>query len=116
MCGERIVSYPGNPVSEAKTECDKKADECQADLSKNGLNRMTMLVVYTRNGGKGSANDVRFRVSEQVKAGFPENGYARYSDYAKKQSNEMLNARHDWNLFEHECDTLGKIDGGLPAV
>ena len=34
-----------------------------------------------------------------------------YSDYAKKQSDEMLNVKHDWSLFEHECDALGKVDG-----
>ena len=79
--------------------------------SKEGLNRMTMLVVYAKNGGKVCAQDVRIRVNEQAKAGFHEDGYARYSDYAKKQSDEMLNIKHDWSLFEHECDALGKVDG-----
>ena len=79
--------------------------------SKEGLNRMTMLVVYTKNGGKVCAEDIRIRVNEQAKAGFHEDGYARYSDYAKKQSDEMLNVKHDWSLFEHECDALGKVDG-----
>ena len=79
--------------------------------SKEGLNRMTMLVVYTKNGGKVCAKDVRIRVNEQAKAAFHEDGYARYSDYAKKQSDEMLNVKHDWSLFEHECDALGKVDG-----
>ena len=79
--------------------------------SKDGLNRMTMLVVYTKNGGKVSAKDVRIRVNKQAKAGFHEDGYARYCDYAKKQSDEMLNAKHDWSLFERECDALGKVDG-----
>ena len=79
--------------------------------SKDGLNRMTMLVVYTKNGGRVCAEDVRIRVDEQAKADYLEDGYARYSDYAKKQSDEMLNAKHDWSLFEHECDALGKVDG-----
>ena len=79
--------------------------------SKEGLNRMTMLVVYAKNGGKVCAQDVRIRVNEQAKAGFHEDGYARYSDYAKKQSDEMLNIKHDWSLFERECDALGKVDG-----
>ena len=79
--------------------------------SKEGLNRMTMLVVYTKNGGRVCAEDVRIRVNEQTKAGFHEDGYARYSEYAKKQSDEMLNVKHDWSLFEHECDALGKVDG-----
>jgi len=79
--------------------------------SKEGLNRMTMLVVYTKNGGKVCAEDVRIRVNEQAKGAFHEDGYARYSDYARKQSDAMLNVKHDWSLFEHECDALGKVDG-----
>ena len=79
--------------------------------SKEGLNRMTMLVVYTKNGGRVCAKDVRIRVNKQAKASFHEDGYARYNDYAKKQSDEMLNVRHDWSIFEHECDALGKVDG-----
>ena len=79
--------------------------------SKEGLNRMTMLVVYTKNGGKVCAEDVRIRVNEKAKAAFHEDGYARYNEYAKKQSDEMLNVKHDWSLFEHECDALGKVDG-----
>lgn len=79
--------------------------------SKEGLNRMTMLVVYTKNGGKVGAEDVRIRVNDQSKAGFHEDGYARYSDYARKQSDEMLKFKHDWSLFEHECNALGKVDG-----
>ena len=78
--------------------------------SKEGLNRMTMLVVYAKNGGRVCAEDVRIRINKQAKAAFHENGYARYCDYAKKQSDEMLNVKHDWSLFEHECDALGKVD------
>ena len=63
--------------------------------SKEGLNRMTMLVVYTMNGGRICAEDVRIRVYEQEKADFHEDSYARYSEYAKKQSGEMLNIKHD---------------------
>ena len=79
--------------------------------SKEGLNRMTMLVVYTKNGGRVCAENVRIRVNEQAKATFHEDGYAKYCDYAKKQSDAMLNVKHDWSLFEHECDALGKVDG-----
>ena len=79
--------------------------------SKEGLNRMTMLVVYTKNGGKVCAEDVRIRINKQAKAAFHEDGYARYSDYAKKQADAMLNVKHDWSLFEHECAALGKVDG-----
>ena len=79
--------------------------------SKDGLNRMTMLVVYTKNGGKVGAENVRIRVNKQAKADFHEDGYARYSDYAKKQSDEMLNVKHDWSVFDRDCDACGKVDG-----
>ena len=72
---------------------------------------MTMLVVYSKNGGKVNAEDIRIRVDEQAKTNFHEDGYARYSDYAKKQSDEMLKVKHDWSLFERECNALGKVDG-----
>ena len=79
--------------------------------SKEGLNRMTMLVVYTKNGGKVSAEDVRIRIDQQAKTDYLEDGYSRYRDYAKMQSDDMLNVKHDWSLFEHECVALGKVDG-----
>ena len=79
--------------------------------SKEGLNRMTMLVVYTKNGGTVRSENVRIRVNEQAKSDFHEDGYTRYCEYAKKQSDEILKVKHDWSLFEHECDALGKVDG-----
>lgn len=79
--------------------------------SKDGLNRMTMLVVYTKNGGRVCAKDVRIRVDEQAKENYIEDGFAKYCEYAKKQSDEMLNVKHDWSLFERNCDALGKVDG-----
>ena len=79
--------------------------------SREGLGRMTMLVVYTKNGGKVRGEDVRIRVNSEAREEFKEDGYARYCEYAKKQSDSMLKVKHDWSLFEHECDALGKIDG-----
>ena len=78
--------------------------------SKNGLNRMTMLVVYTKNGGKVHGEKVRIRVNTETSAGFNEDGYATYRDYAKKQADEVLKAKLDWSFFERECPTLGKVD------
>ncbi len=78
--------------------------------SKDGLNRMTMLVVYTKNGGKVHGKDVRIRVNSEARTGFREDGYARYRDYANKQADEVLKAKYNWNIFEHECADLGKVD------
>ena len=78
--------------------------------SKDGLNRMTMLVVYTKNGGKVRGEDVRIRVNSEARTGFREDGYATYRDYANKQADEVLKAKHDWSIFEHERADLGKVD------
>ena len=72
---------------------------------------MTMLVVFQKNGGRVNGNDVRIRVNKQAKACFYEDGYARYRDYAQKQADEVLKAKHDWSLFEHQCSVSGKVDG-----
>lgn len=37
-------------------------------------------------------------------------GYATYRDYANKQADEVLKAKHDWSIFEHEQADLGKVD------
>lgn len=78
--------------------------------SKNGLNRMTMLVTYTKNGGKVRGEDVGVRVNSETRSGFSEDGYATYRDYANKQADEVLKAKHDWSIFEHESTSLGKVD------
>ena len=78
--------------------------------SKDGLNRMTMLVVYTKNGGKVRGEDVRIRINSEARNGFREDGYATYRDYANKQADEVLKAKHDWSIFEHERADFGKVD------
>ncbi len=47
----------------------------------------------------------------ETTAEFREDGYSKYRDYAKQQSDALLNSKHDWSLFEHECSDLGKVDG-----
>ena len=79
--------------------------------SKDGLSKMTMLVVFRKNGGCVNGNDVRIRVNPQAKACFYEDGYARYRVYAQKQADEVLNVKHDWSLFEHQCSVSGKVNG-----
>ena len=78
--------------------------------SKEGLNRMTMLVVYKKNGGKVRGENVRVRVNSEARTGFTEDGYATYRDYANKQADEVLKAKHDWSIFEHERADFGKVD------
>lgn len=78
--------------------------------SREGLNRMTMLLAYTKNGGKVCGGDVRIRVNRDAKADFSEDGYARYRDYAMKQADEVLKAKHNRSIFERESSKPGKVD------
>ena len=79
--------------------------------SKDGLSKMTMLVVFRKNGGCVNGNDVKIRVNNQAKACFFEDGYAKYRAYAQKQADEVLKTKRDWSLFKHECSACGKVDG-----
>ena len=78
--------------------------------SKNGLNRMTMLVVYSKNGGIVRGENVRIRMNREARTGFKEDGYATYRDYANRQADEVLKAKHDWSIFEHDCTAFGKVN------
>ncbi len=78
--------------------------------SKDGLNRMSMLVVYTKNGGRVRGKDVNIRVKNNTYADFKEDGYAKYRDYAVKQADEVLKAKYDWSVFDHENSSSGKVD------
>ena len=69
-----------------------------------------MIVVYTKNGGKVRGENVRIRVNSKSRSGFSEDGYTIYRDYANKQADEVLKAKHDWSIFEHESASLGKVD------
>ena len=69
-----------------------------------------MLVTYAKNGGKVRGEDVGVRVNSETRSGFSEDGYATYRDYANKQADEVLKAKHDWSIFEHESTSLGKVD------
>lgn len=77
--------------------------------SKQGLSKMTMLVVYGKNGGNVCSDDVRVRIDRSASS-FHEDGFSKYRDYAIKQANEMLNSKHDWSFFDHESPAFGKVD------
>lgn len=79
--------------------------------SEDGLNRMTMLVIYTKNGGKVHGENVRTRVNSESRNTFREDGYAVYRDYANKQADDVLKGKHDWSIFERQCPDFGKVDG-----
>lgn len=79
--------------------------------SRKGLQKITMLVVYAKNGGVVRAEDVRRRTDSNAETQFREEGYAAYREYASKQAEAVLKEKHDWSIFEHEYRSFGKIDG-----
>ncbi len=81
--------------------------------SKTGLRKMTMLVVYEKNGKKVRSSDIRTRPDAEAETSFYEDGYAKYWQYAKEQADGMLKGRHDWSIFEHFDPDLGKVDGAF---
>lgn len=79
--------------------------------SRKGLNRMTMLVAYTKNGGCLNGEDTRIRVNQKNRVTFAEDGYAIYCSYAQKQADSLLTQKHDWSLFDHGTQMPGKVNG-----
>ena len=78
--------------------------------SKDALSKMTMLLVYSKNGGRVTSNNIKVCLKNKDKSDFCENGYAIYRDYANKQADEVLNVKHDWSIFEKEYPAFGKVD------
>ena len=79
--------------------------------SKDGLSKMTMLVVYTKNGGKVTAEDVGIRAGRATFESFHNSGYAKYRLYAKQQADEALKAYQNGCFFEPEHFSFSKVDG-----
>lgn len=81
--------------------------------SEEGLSQMSMLRVYTKNGGVVSSIDIR--VSRRKKPNRDKssirNGFFRYREYADKQIDGFLSAKRDWSIFDNELFHYGKLDG-----
>lgn len=108
MSGETCGSCTESLVSHVLSD---RLSRDPISWSKEGLNRMTMLIVYSKNGGRITGEDVRIRINKKAKEDFKENGYAIYRNYAVKQADEMLKAKHDWSIFEHDHSEFNKIGG-----
>ena len=79
--------------------------------SKGGLSRMTMLVVYTKNGCRVLADDVRVRPDDRSYPDFRSHGYSKYSMYAKQQADDAIKAYQNNDFFVPEHFSFGKVDG-----
>ena len=107
MKGETCGSCTESQISHVLSE---RLSRDPIAWSEAGLNRMTMLVVYAKNGGKVQGEDVRIRKDERACSHYVKQGFARYREYADRQANEVLKAKYDWGIFEHEYADFGKID------
>ena len=84
--------------------------------SKEGLAKMTMLRVYTANGGKITAENIRVSRSKEERIkdhNALKNGLEIYRQYADKQIQAVLDGNYDWSIFEKEKYIAGLSYGKL---
>ena len=83
--------------------------------SERGLRKMSSLIVFRKNGGKITHRHIRKSVSERTlteeSARFKENGFGKYYEYAKEQTDRFLQNNYDWSTLDPARPTYGKIDG-----
>ena len=78
--------------------------------SRDGLSKMTMLLIYTKNGGVVTTDKIHTHPVENAECSFKENGYTKYKEYADKQIETVLDGHYNWDLFEKKSFDHGKID------
>ena len=87
--------------------------------SREGLEQMTMLRVFTENGGKVTADHIRVSRSRKERAkdhNARKNGLELYNKYAEEQIKEAFGGYHDWSVFENEHTPAGLTYGMLTGT
>lgn len=87
--------------------------------SREGLEQMTMLRVFTENGGKVTADHIRVSRSRKERAkdhNARKNGLELYNKYAEAQIKEALGGHHDWSVFANEHTPAGLTYGKLTGL
>ena len=83
--------------------------------SERGLQKMTMLVVFRKNGGKVTANDIRVSMTadERERESLSlRGGWSKYNNYMNRQIDLILDT--DWaNAFQKQSSTFGKVDAAF---
>jgi hypothetical protein len=117
---DAIVARMGENICGSCTEplvshvLSKRLSRNPLAWSKHGLRQMSMLCIYTNNGGVVSAKDIRVSRSKadlKIDALSFKGGYAKYRAYADKQIDAFLREKPDWSVFEKSPFHYGKIDG-----
>ena len=103
-CTEALVSHV----------LSKRLSRDPLGWTEEGLAKMSMLRVYTQNGGTVKASDIRVsRSKEQRKQDLTslENGLEIYNRYAEEQVRSAFGKAHDWSIFEPKRVSFGKVTG-----
>ena len=86
--------------------------------SKEGLAKMAMLRVFTENGGKVTAEQIRISRSKTDRSKdfcALKNGLEIYNKYAEAQVKSVFGGKHDWSFFEKSSTpaafSYGKLTG-----
>lgn len=108
ICGSCTESLVSHVLSE-------RLSRTPLAWSERGLKKMTMLVVYRKNGGKVTAKDIRVSIAadEQDRENLAlRGGWSKYNDYMNRQIDLILDT--DWmNAFQSQTLTFGKVDAAF---
>ena len=108
ICGSCTESLVSHVLSE-------RLSRTPLAWSEQGLARMTMLVVYRKNGQAVTAKDIRVSLKrdEQCRESvLRRNGWEKYNNYMDRQIDLILSA--DWaSAFEKESVSFGKVDASF---
>lgn len=120
ICGSCTESLVSHVLSE-------RLSRTPLAWSERGLKKMTMLVVYRKNGRKVTAKDIRVSITtdeQEQEDRSLRGGWSKYNIYMNRQIDLILEA--DWaNAFQKQPFTFGKVDasylirkafGALPSV
>ena len=83
--------------------------------SEHGLAKMAMLRVYTRNGGRVVADDIRVSITkEEAKKELKtlRHGWKKYINYMNDQIGSILSADYS-DVFEKQYHSFGKVDASF---
>ena len=105
ICGSCTESLVSHVLSE-------RLSRTPLAWSEQGLKKMTMLVVYRKNGQKVTAKDIRVSITadEQEQEDLSlRDGWSKYNNYMNRQIDLILET--DWaNAFQRQTLSFGKVD------
>ena len=105
ICGSCTESLVSHVLSE-------RLSRTPLAWSERGLEKMTMLVVFRKNGRKVTAKDIRVSLTREAQdreALLYRDGWNKYNGYMNRQIDSILCS--DWaSVFEKEAVSFGKVD------